>query len=80
MLLALTTALLLAMAPADESKNTAMSADQPVAKRICRKQIETGSLVKGKRLCFTAKQWQKIADNNRDEIERVSSTGSTSGQ
>jgi len=79
MLLALTTGLLLAAAPGD-SGNATSAATQPEEKKICRKEIETGSLVKGKKVCFTAKQWQKIADQNREEMERTASMGSASGQ
>lgn len=79
MLLQIVTGLLLAAAPG-ESQNTTASASPPEQRKICRKQIETGSLIKGKKVCFTAKQWQKIADQNRDEIERTSSMGSASGQ
>ena len=53
---------------------------KPEEKKICRKQVETGSLIKGKKICYTAKQWQKIADANRSEIESRVSSGSASGQ
>ncbi|NNM78156.1 hypothetical protein HJG53_14755 [Sphingomonas sp. ID1715] len=74
------TSLLLAGAP-EAVANSSASTDQPQAERkICRKQIETGSLIKGKKVCFTAKQWQKLADANREEVERTSSMGSSSGK
>ena len=77
MLLGIVTSLLLATAP--EATATPQP-DQPAEKKICRREIETGSLIKGKKICYTAKQWQKIADDNRDEIERNSSMGSQSGK
>lgn len=84
MLLAVMTSLLLAGAPeasaAPANAAEAAPVQKPEEKKICRKDIETGSLIKGKKICYTAKQWQKIADANRDEIERSSSMGSKSGQ
>ncbi len=77
MLLELVTGLLLAAAP---EASPSPVAEKPEEKKICRKQIETGSLIKGKKLCYTAKQWQQLADNARDEVERTASTGSRSGQ
>lgn len=77
MLLEIVTGLLLASnatAPADAA------APKPEEKKICRRQLETGSLIKGKKFCYTAKQWQKIADANRDEIESRASSGSASGK
>lgn len=35
-------------------------------KLICRKQIETGSLVRGKKTCLTRAEWAKIGDAARD--------------
>ena len=79
MLLAVVTSLLLAGAP-DAATSDAPRTDKPVEKKICRKDIETGSLIKGKKICYTAKQWQKLADANRDEYESRSSSGSQSGR
>jgi hypothetical protein len=71
--------MLLAAAP-DAAANEAQPVDKPAERKICRKDIETGSLIKGKKICYTAKQWQKLADANRDEIERTVSSGSASGK
>ena len=79
MLLGFVTGMLLAAAPQATADANA-SAAKPEEKKICRKQIETGSLIKGKKMCFTAKQWQQMADNARDEVERNASMGSRSGQ
>lgn len=35
-------------------------------KLICRKQIETGSLVRGKKTCMTRAEWAKVGDAARD--------------
>lgn len=77
MLLELVAGLLLSVAPEAPAQP---AAEKPEEKKICRKQIETGSLVKGKKICYTARQWQKLADASRDEMERTASSGSQSGQ
>jgi hypothetical protein len=79
MLLGIVTGLLLAAAP-DAAATPTPAAEKPAEKKICRREIETGSLIKGKKLCYTAKQWQKISDANREEIESRSSSGSASGR
>lgn len=79
MLLAVVTGLLLAGAP-EAAPTTAAAADKPEEKMVCRREVETGSLIKGKRICMTAKQWQKIADANRAEYESRVSSGSASGK
>ena len=79
MLLDVVTGLLLAAAP-EAATPAQPPAEKPQEKRICRKDIETGSLIKGKKICYTAKQWQKLADASRDELERTSAMGSQSGQ
>ena len=79
MLLGLVTGILLAAAP-DAAETPAASADQPAEKKICRREIETGSLIKGKKICYTAKQWQKLSDATRDEMESRASSGSQSGK
>jgi hypothetical protein len=77
MLLGIVTGILLAGAP--EAAATP-PADKPVEKKICRKEVETGSLIKGKKICYTAKQWQQISDASREDIERSASMGSQSGK
>jgi hypothetical protein len=77
MLLEVVTGLLLASSP---QATATPQAEPPAEKKICRREIETGSLIKGKKICYTAKQWQKLADANRDEIERTVSSGSASGK
>lgn len=83
MFLHVVTSLLLAAAPENATAAdtpAAAPAQKPVEKKICRKDIETGSLIKGKKICMTAKQWQKIADANRAELESRSSSGGQTGQ
>lgn len=77
MLLGIVTSILLAGAP---QAGATPQADRPEEKKICRKEIETGSLIKGRKICHTAKEWQKISDASRDDVERNVSMGSRSGQ
>jgi 2-keto-4-pentenoate hydratase len=79
MFLEVVTSLLLAGAPETASNATA-PAERPAEKKICRTQVETGSLVKGKKICFTKKQWQQLAEHSQREVERTFSSGSASGQ
>lgn len=78
MLLGVVTGMLLAAAPATVSEN--QPAQNQEERKICRREVETGSLIKGKKICMTAKQWQKISDDNRAEIESRVSSGSQSGK
>lgn len=81
MFLQVVTSLLLAAAPENASAAPpAAPAENPAEKKICRKDVETGSLIKGKKICMTAKQWQKLSDANRAEFESRSSSGSQSGR
>lgn len=78
MLLDIVTGMLLASSPSPATNQPATEKQEE--RKICRREVETGSLIKGKKVCMTAKQWEKIADANRDELERTSSMGSKSGQ
>ena len=80
MLLAVVTGLLLAGAPDAAPATTTAAVEKPEEKKICRRDIETGSLIKGKKICYTAKQWQKLADATRDQLDSRTSSGSSSGQ
>lgn len=42
---------------------------------LCRKDIETGSLVKVRRTCHTRQQWAYIDDVNRDQARRMEEDG-----
>lgn len=78
MLFGVVTSMLIAAAPATVSET--QPPQNPEERKICRRDIETGSLIKGKKICMTAKQWQKISDDNRAEIESRVSSGSQSGK
>jgi CO/xanthine dehydrogenase Mo-binding subunit len=40
-------------------------------KLICKKQLETGSLVKKKKTCLTAEQWKRVAEGSQAMTERM---------
>lgn len=65
--------ILVASLPAHSQPTPAASAPAPAQaapaepeKLICRKQIETGSLVRGKKTCMTRTEWAKVGDAARD--------------
>lgn len=58
-----------AAAPAVKGKP---AADDPYWQQsLCRKDVETGSLVKVRRTCHTRQQWAYIEDANRDVARRL---------
>ena len=50
-------------------------------KRVCRAQLETGSLIKKRKTCHTVKQWRYIDEAHNDEARRMQleNTGGQSG-
>ncbi|HEV7233550.1 MAG TPA: hypothetical protein VGN36_04840 [Sphingorhabdus sp.] len=68
-------ALLLSGAPAATA-----SAKPEGDKVICKRSLETGSLVRKKRICHTKSEWARIASSHKEEWEEVQGTlGSTRG-
>ncbi len=58
---------------------TAQAID-PEQQMICRREKETGSLIKSKKVCHTKQQWQYIFDvNNKFANDYVDSTRTKSG-
>ena len=73
-------ALIMGMAAsAQTAAPPATPAVQPVAavpeKIICTSQIETGSLVKRHKMCFTAKQWRYVNDAHEAEARKLVEDG-----
>ena len=79
MLLMITAGLLMAGTPEPAPAVVAV-AEKPENKKVCRRQVETGSLVKARKVCKTLAQWREASDNSREELERSASMGSRSGQ
>lgn len=68
----LATALLL-LAPATAETPAAAPTPAPAEKVICKKSIETGSLVKGRKICLTAKQWRLASESASNTAMRMQS-------
>jgi hypothetical protein len=73
-----TAALFLAMM-ADAAATTAQAAvpADPLDKVICRRTLETGSLVKGKRVCLTRREWARASEKGRAHAESMQTLIST---
>ena len=72
--------LLLIPAPALADEEKAKPAEAPAAaKLICKKQSEVGSLVRKKRVCKTAEEWERIADASRDSMTQGQMSGGSNG-
>ena len=44
-------------------------------RRICKKSIDTGSLIRGKKVCRTALEWRLMAEAARRDLEQSSTSG-----
>lgn len=69
---ALFVALMLAESSAATPPAAAPPAPRPEDKIVCRKILETGSLIKGERVCHTRAEWAKLADLGRRDAEDLS--------
>lgn len=56
--------ILVSVAPATAQTRRGGEVD-PDTKRICKRAAETGSFVKGKRVCLTRKQWNEAATRSQ---------------
>lgn len=61
---------------ATATAQTAVPAD-PLDKVICRRILETGSLVKGKRVCLTRREWTRASEKGRERAEEMQTLIST---
>ncbi|PZO86863.1 MAG: hypothetical protein DI623_15775 [Sphingomonas sanxanigenens] len=71
----LATALLL-LAPAAAEQPAAAPTPAPAEKLICKKSLETGSLVKARKTCLTAKQWRLAQESASNTALRMQSENS----
>ncbi len=51
--------------PAAPAPPAAAAAADPMQQMVCRRDVETGSLVKAKKTCHTRAQWAYIDDTNQ---------------
>lgn len=68
--------LLLAAAPAPP---TAAPAPAPKEKTICKRQVDTGSLVRGRKTCLTAREYRRQVEEAQESTARLQFSGSGSG-
>jgi len=57
--------------PAAQAQPTAVVPE----KVICKSEIETGSLIKHRKQCFTAKQWRYVNDQHEAEARHIVQDG-----
>lgn len=65
------------MADASAATAQAMVPVNPLDKVICRRILETGSLVKGKRVCLTRREWALASEKGRERAEEMQTLIST---
>lgn len=72
---------LLTLAPANANEPTPpVQAQQPErSKVICRKETETGSILKKRRVCYTKRQLDRASDASRDAMTQGQMSGGSSG-
>ncbi len=69
-----------AQTPAPAAAPAAAQAD-PMDEVVCKREGETGSLVKKKKkVCATRRQWEVVAQQSRQAMDQGQMSGSTSGQ
>jgi hypothetical protein len=75
----ISTAFLTLAMMADAATKTAQAAApaDPLDKVICRRTLETGSLVKGKRVCLTRREWARASEKGRERAEEMQTLIST---
>ena len=56
--------------------NSDKKADQPKEKKICRTESVTGSLTGKRRICMTKEEWDQLAANSKDKVDRYASRAS----
>jgi hypothetical protein len=72
---------MLMAAPAVATEPTQPQAQQAEqSKVICRKETETGSILKKRRVCYTKRQWEQAGQTSRDAMTQGQMSGSSSGQ
>ncbi len=75
----ISTTLLTLVMMADAATTTAQAATpvNPLDKVVCRRILETGSLVKGKRVCLTRREWALASEKGSDRAREMQTLIST---
>jgi hypothetical protein len=76
----LSAGLLLVPAPAFAEEKAKAPETAAAPKLICKKESEVGSLVRKKRVCKTAEEWERLSQASRDAMNQGQMSGSSSGQ
>jgi hypothetical protein len=63
--LAISMALALVISPAEPAATPVVDAEDALEKMVCKRTTETGSLIKGKKVCLTRREWYKLSENGR---------------
>ena len=58
-------------APAPTAPVAATEATDPMDKMVCRRILETGSLVRGKRECHTKRQWAYLDEQHQNSARQL---------
>ncbi len=56
---------ILAQGSAASTATASAAPVDPLDKIVCKKTLETGSLIKGKKVCLSRRQWNKVAEEGR---------------
>lgn len=64
-----TSALFVAMMLSEAATAATPATPNPDDKIICRRQLETGSWVKAKKICHTRSEWARLSDLGRRDAE-----------
>jgi hypothetical protein len=67
----ISTAFLTLAMMADAATAQAAPPANPLDKVICRRILETGSLVKGKRICLTRREWALASEKGSDRAREM---------
>lgn len=71
--------LALLAAPSAQKSDAGERASDPQDKMICKRFVETGSLVKGTRVCKTKREWERERENVRATTSPQSGSCNASG-
>ncbi|MEA1013183.1 hypothetical protein [Sphingosinicella sp. LY1275] len=63
--------------PALANPVTAEGSKPTTERKICKKEIETGSLVKGRKICMTAREWARATEDAQKQASEMQSQIST---
>lgn len=57
--------------PALANPVAAKGSEPTTERKICKKEIETGSLVKGRKICMTAREWARATEDAQKQTSEM---------